>query len=416
MPYLPEAKTEALKVLPGAAQLLAAVADRPGVYLVGGAVRDLMLGFVQFDFDLVVEGDAGELAEHLASAIGGRVVKHERFLTATFKSADGELSVDIATARTETYAEPGALPEVEPSDIESDLARRDFTVNAMALALWHDRLGELKTYPDAEADFAARMLRVTHDQSFLDDPTRLLRLLRYGARLGFTAEPHTEDLARAAVDAGAPATVSGGRIRDELLDLLGERSALVALDSMYALELDRALHPKFDADEYLASRALQELPEGVHQDLLLLAVCSRAMDETELDAWLAHLKIGSKESAVVRDAVLHHSALHKDFKAATAASERSELLRSRRPETIILAAALPATDPDSAAAMRDWVREGDAAKLEISGADLRAAGIGEGPEIGRALAEALSATLDGELAGREQQLQFAIDRARGAAE
>src|SRR4051794_40473659 len=186
MPYLPEAKTEALKTLPGARELLAAVADRPGTYLVGGAVRDLMLGFAQFDFDVVVEGDAAELAEHLAATIGGKVRNHERFMTATF-TGDNGLLVDIATARTETYAQPGALPDVTPSDLKHDLVRRDFTANAMALAIWHERMGELFEFPDATADLAARLLRVTHDESFVDDPTRLLRLLRYGARLGFTA-------------------------------------------------------------------------------------------------------------------------------------------------------------------------------------------------------------------------------------
>lgn len=412
MPYLPEAKIEALKVLPGAPALLDAVADTPGVYLVGGAVRDLMLGFVQFDFDLVVEGDAHALADQLAATIGGDVVKHDRFLTATFRSDDGELNVDIATARTETYERPGALPDVEPSDLQNDLRRRDFTVNAMALAIWRERLGELLTYPDAEADFAARMLRITHDQSFIDDPTRLLRLLRYGARLGFTAEPHTEDVARAAVEAGAPATVSGPRIRDELLDLLGERSAVVAIDSMYALGLDRALHEKLDADEYLASRALIDLPEGVRQDLLLLAVCSRAMDADTLAGWLEHLQLQQRHAAVVRAAVLEHQGLAARCAEAQSASELADLLRTQKPETIVFAAALPSTDPALAAQMRAWISEGEGSQLEISGADLRAAGIGEGPQIGRALAATRSASIDGRISGRDEQLRFALESAR----
>lgn len=414
MPYLPEAKIEALKVLSGAPQLLAAAADRPGVYLVGGAVRDLMLGFVQFDFDLVVEGDAGELADHLAAEIGGVVVKHERFLTATFRSEDGGLSVDIATARTESYAEPGALPEVTPSDLENDLRRRDFTVNAMAMSLWSERLGELTTYPDAEADFAARMLRITHDQSFIDDPTRLLRLLRYGARLGFTAEPHTEDVARAAVEAGATKTVSGARIRDELLDLLGERSAVVALDSMYALGLDRALHDDLDADEYLASRALVDLPDGVHQDLLLLAICSREMDAETLDDWLTFLNLSQRQGQIVRDAVLRHEQLAKRCAETDTASGFSSLLAAHKPETIVFAAAIPSTPHDLSERMRAWINEGDGSALEISGADLRAAGIGEGPQIGRALAATRSASIDGELSGRDEQLRFAIEQARRA--
>jgi tRNA nucleotidyltransferase (CCA-adding enzyme) len=413
MPYLPEVKTEALRTLPGVAELLEAVADRPGTYLVGGAVRDLMLGFAQFDYDVMVEGDAGELADLLAERIGGTVKRHQRFLTANFRSTDGSLSIDVAQARTETYSEPGELPEVEPADLERDLVRRDFSVNAMALAIWQERFGELFEYPDASADLLARVLRVTHDQSFIDDPTRLLRLLRYGARLGFTAEPHTEELARAAVEAGAPATVSGGRIRDELLDLLAERSAVVGVESMYALGLDRAIHPKFDADEYVVARATNEQVDGLRQELLLLALCSRAMDESTLREWLDQLKLPRRDAGIVNEAVVHGAGLLAELAAAESNAEVDALLRPLNAETIVYALALPGGDREAADLAREWLQERSGGKLEISGADLRDAGVGEGPVIGRALAETLAATLNGEIAGREAQLTFALARARG---
>jgi tRNA nucleotidyltransferase (CCA-adding enzyme) len=407
MPYLPEAKTEALKTLPGARELLAAVAERPGTYLVGGAVRDLMLGFAQFDFDVVVEGDAGELADHLAATIGGKVRKHERFRTATFSGDDG-LLVDIATARTETYSEPGALPDVTPSDLEHDLVRRDFTANAMALAIWHARLGELFEFPDATADLAARLLRVTHDQSFIDDPTRLLRLLRYGARLGFTAEPSTEELARKAIEAGAISTVSGPRVADELMDLLAERSAVVALDSMYALGLDRAMHSQFDADEYLASRATMEIADGIRQDLLLLAVCSRAMDAETLDEWLQFLALPQRDRTIVVDAVMRHGEVALLGASAEADSEFDSTLRGYKPETVALAAAMPGAPVEFTQRARAWLKARNSEQLAITGADLREAGAPEGPAIGRALAAALDRAIDGELAGKEDQLEYAL--------
>ncbi|MFT4048375.1 MAG: hypothetical protein QM648_00895 [Solirubrobacterales bacterium] len=414
MPYLPEAKIEALKSLPGAAALLDAFSGSPGTYLVGGAVRDLMLGFAQFDYDLMVEGDPGEAAEKLVSVVGGSVRRHDRFLTANFRSSDGALSVDIARARTEKYPEPGALPVVTASDLDHDLARRDFSINAMALAIWREALGEIFAYPDAESDLMARVLRVTHDQSFIDDPTRLLRLLRYGARLGFTAEPHTEELARRAVESGAPSSVSGPRVRDELLDLLAERSAVVAIESMYALGLDRALNAKFDADEYVVARALNEHIDGLRQELLLLALCSRAMDGETLDSWTAHLQLPARDAAIVREAVLRGPGLLAELAEAADAAGRDRLLRGLNAETIVFALALPRADAAAAAQAREWLDGHSNGKLEISGADLRDAGVGEGPAIGRALSETLAATLNGQLDGRSTQLDFALAAARGA--
>lgn len=358
MPYLPEAKTEALKALPGAATLLDVFAERPGTYLVGGAVRDLMLGFAQFDYDVMVEGDAAEAAAELATRVEGRVRQHERFMTANFESADGSLKVDFASARTETYLQPGALPTVAPATAGEDLARRDFTVNAMALAIWRDRLGELTEFPDASADLMARVLRVTHDASFIDDPTRLLRLLRYGARLGFTAEPHTEELAREAVEAGATATVSGARIRDELLDLLGERSAVVGVESMYALGLDRALHPKFDADEYVVARALNEkIGVAARQELLLLALCSRAMDRETLAAWLEHLNLPKRDRAIVTEAVEAGADLLERVAGEESDAARRSLLDGLRIETLVYALALPRGDAGAAETVRGHAAE-----------------------------------------------------------
>lgn len=340
MQKLPQAKADALKAIPGAADLIAAFEDRPGTYLVGGAVRDLLLGFAQFDFDLMVERDAAGAAHQLAERIGGRVIEHERFLTATVRSDDGGLNVDFATARSEQYERPGALPTVSQASVELDLTRRDFTVNAIAMALWGERFGELIEYPGASADLQARLLRVTHDASFIDDPTRLLRLLRYGARLGFTAEPHTEELARSAVEAGAPATVSGARIRDELLDILRERSVVVAIESMAALGLDRALHPEFDADEYVIARAMNLPLEGANQELLLLALCSRAMDQSTLADWLAHLQLAKRDVKRVAQIVEIGSGLLGAAEAC-AKDELDRLLAETPTEALIFALALP---------------------------------------------------------------------------
>src|SRR3954465_11392305 len=171
----------ALETAPGADVVLAAVGDEPGVHVVGGAVRDALLGRVPRELDLVVEGDALAVARRAAERCGGTLTVHERFGTATITAAG--ITFDLASARRERYARPGALPDVElGASLREDLARRDFTVNAIAL---HIADGELTFYHGAREDLDARVLRVLHDGSFRDDPTRLLRLARYAARLGF---------------------------------------------------------------------------------------------------------------------------------------------------------------------------------------------------------------------------------------
>ncbi|HEU5104330.1 MAG TPA: hypothetical protein VFU11_00660, partial [Solirubrobacterales bacterium] len=188
-------------------------AEEP-VYLVGGAVRDLLLGRPRADVDLVVVGDVAALAERL----GGADAEHERFGTVKVE-VDGH-EIDIATARTETYPEPGALPVVAPAgDIEADLGRRDFTINAIAIPLGDEPL--LIDPHGGEGDLGRGLLRVLHPRSFEDDPTRAIRAARYAARFGFKLEPETEELLRAA----DLTTVSADRRRAELERLAAEASA-----------------------------------------------------------------------------------------------------------------------------------------------------------------------------------------------
>jgi tRNA nucleotidyltransferase (CCA-adding enzyme) len=191
--YAPRELLARVRSLPAAGPLLARLRDAENVHLVGGAVRDLLLGQDPPDLDLVVDGDLGTVVQMLA----GATISHERFGTATV-TLEG-FTYDIAAARRETYAYPGALPEVEPATLAEDLMRRDYTVNALALALGGPVAGKLSAVPRALEDLQAGVLRVLHAGSFEDDPTRLFRLARYAARLGFTVEPPTLALAERAV-------------------------------------------------------------------------------------------------------------------------------------------------------------------------------------------------------------------------
>ena len=170
-------------------------------YLVGGAVRDALLGRPLEDIDIVVEGNGLEVARRLAERCGGRTHPHEPFLTAAVRLPD-DVRLDMATARTEFYRSPAALPEVEWSAMRQDLYRRDFTINAMAIHLAPGSLGELVDFFGGQRDLAARQLRVLHSLSFLDDPTRAIRAARFATRLEFEIAAETRQLTRVAVQEG----------------------------------------------------------------------------------------------------------------------------------------------------------------------------------------------------------------------
>jgi tRNA nucleotidyltransferase (CCA-adding enzyme) len=401
---------ERVRRLPGMERLLPALGGLPPTYLVGGAVRDLLRGEDAVDLDLAVEGDARSVGRALADRLGGVAREHERFGTATVRA--GELVFDLATTRRETYPEPGALPRVEAASLDEDLGRRDFAINAMAVGLTGDDLGHLYDPWGGIADLEEGVVRVLHDGSFIDDPTRLLRAVRYEVRLGLRMARRTEDLARSAAAGGALRTVSGARVRDELMDLLGEPEAPAGVERMHELGLVRALHPALEADpELAASASLGAAAIGADRGLATLAaLCSAAPQR--LDGWLSDLHLTSEE----RDAVA---------RAARAAPRLAAELREREHQPSELRALLgrePLLSLALALAMRapsepilHWVTKLRSVRLEITGDDLLAAGVPEGPALGRALDETLDRKLDGFVSGREEELEAALAVARQAA-
>jgi tRNA nucleotidyltransferase (CCA-adding enzyme) len=391
---------ERLRALPAAAPLLRVLDGCAGVWVVGGAVRDLLLGGAPLDLDLVVEGDALAVARRLADGLGGELRVHDRFGTATV-AASGH-AYDLAQARAETYARPGALPDVRPGTLEEDLRRRDFTVNAIALGLE----GRVEAAPHALEDLAAKRLRVLHDASFRDDPTRLLRLVRYATRLGFEVEPGTEALARAALDACALATVTPARVGAELRLLLREPSVFEALAWIGSWAGAWEVGLAFDAE--LASRAVSLLPPDGRRDLLLLAVAVRGVAPGGLATWLDGLEFGARERDTVVTTASRAFELRDRLAAADRASEIAAAVRGAPVEAVALAGALGAEFQ-----ARRWLDHLRHIALEIDGADLLAAGVPQGEAIGHGLAAALRAKLDGEADGRDAELATALAAARG---
>ena len=216
-----------------------------GVYLVGGTVRDILLGETGFDLDIAVEGDGIALARALTGELGGRVVPHEKFGTGVVRWPGGR--VDVATTRTEFYDEPGALPAVEQAPILQDLYRRDFTINAMAVSLKGEDFGRLVDPFDGLADLRSGVVRVLHGLSFIDDPTRIFRAVRYENRYGFRMDGHTTALARACVEMGLVGELSSARLREELKALLSEDDVGDAVLRLDELGLAQAIHPHLAA-------------------------------------------------------------------------------------------------------------------------------------------------------------------------
>jgi tRNA nucleotidyltransferase (CCA-adding enzyme) len=386
-----------------AAGPLAALGDANGVHLVGGAVRDLLLGGEPVDLDLVVEGDPGEVA----TALGGTVLAHDRFGTSSV-SVDG-FRYDIARARRETYAHPGALPDVVPASLREDLLRRDFSVNAASIALGGPGKGTLEAAPSALDDLQARRLRVLHDASFIDDPTRLLRLVRYASRLRFGIEPHTLELARAAVSAGGLQTVSGPRIGAELRLLGREPDPIAALERLRLLGLDEAIHPGFGLrDPALARRALALLPRDADPSTLALSLACLGVADGALAKLLDTLAFDAADRDAILAAARRAEPLAKALGAAELPSEIADAVGGGGPELVAIAGALGAAQP-----ARQWLQSLRHVRLEIGGRDLLAAGTTPGPGIGRGLRAALAAKLDGRVSGREAELAEALRTAAG---
>lgn len=411
----------ALALRPGGAELLELGHDRPDLALVGGAVRDLLRGRAPRELDVVVAGESAQLAAELASRLPGNdartpeVTVHERFGTARVAWIHGR--IDIAERRAESYPRPGALPVVRPGTTDEDLARRDFTINAIAVALGGSRVGELEAVEHALDDLAAGRLRILHDESFLDDPVRLLRLARYRARLRFEIEPETAQLARSALAAGALSAVSGARVGAELWLATEEFPPGASFASLDELGVLDSLGLPSPFDEQLLGDAYSLKPPDAVADIVEMAVLFHpAVAPTEAERQRAtELMRDFEFFAETRERVL---AAAFDAPALVAGIERAErpsqlrsLLAGLPVEAVVLAAALAGRSSREVQAKAErWLTELREIRLEIGGADLLTAGLREGPEIGLRLERALDLKLDGELdgAGREAELNAAL--------
>jgi tRNA nucleotidyltransferase (CCA-adding enzyme) len=378
-------------------------------FLVGGIVRDLWRGATieRRDLDVVVEGDGPTVARRLARAVGGSVVEHRRFLTASIETrAFGR--IDVATSRSERYESPGALPRVMPASIGEDLRRRDFTVNAMAIELASGEFGLIDPL-GGRRDLTRRRLRTLHPLSYVEDPTRIFRAARYAARLGLSPDRATTRSQALALRLAPYAALSGQRIAAEIEHILSETGAGDILTGLGRSGAFRLLDPRYRFTA-TSRRRVGELPgavawaHGHALDVDAVGLAALALVDGQppvvADAALPRLGFSGGPLAVLKRAHATGAPLAAELARASAPSERARPLRGRAPLEL---AWLWLSGGDDLRAALDWFVGIDPRLVSLDGDDVVALGVPRGPAVARVLAEVRDGRLDGTLANRAME-------------
>lgn len=392
-------------------------------YLVGGCVRDMLLGASNLDVDVVVEGDGIAFAQAslaLASAKGAplgaaRIVRHSRFGTATVIFENG-LKIDVASSRRETYPQPGALPKVTPGSLEDDLQRRDFTINAMAIKLGEE--GDLVDLFGGIQDLRRGRIRVLHAKSFVDDPTRMLRAIRFEQRYGFAIEPVTLGYLREAALSGMLLKVGPHRLRDEFVLMLKEEKPVLQI-----LRTERLLGLAFLSPGLRITAETRGLLASVGREIKWFR--KRFPRHRELDTWLIYLmglldrlpaceisslsrRLGlrsGEEKRLVAHKKNEPLLLARLAGRAVKPSDIFALLEPLSYETIILLRA-KAKSGVARRRMAQFLEIYNGMRLCISGEDLRKLGIAPGPYYKKIFTEVLDAKLNGQVRTLQEELDF----------
>ena len=410
-----------------ALELVRRLAEVAGVsaYLVGGPVRDALLGSPLSDLDITITGDAPAIAQQLAAATGGRLTVHRRFGTATVAWADGgdDLTVDLVTARSETYPAPAALPLVRSGALADDLARRDFTINAMAWPIGdygsgdygiRDYGGGIVDPHGGRADLRDGIIRTLHKQSFRDDPTRILRAVRYEQRFGFRIAADTLRDLQSALDDGVIALLSADRVRHELARILLETQPLPALRRAAALGILQAIHPALsvshldamapDAADRTGIAATGIFPASI-KPLDWLAALAWTLTPAEGAALSARLNAPSDWTRAIADAAALSANMDLLDGIGLTPSQVCALLDGYSPSALAAGAFLASST--AAARIRQYLAEWRTIVPRLRGSDLLALGVPAGPAVGATLRALRQARLDGGAPTRQDEERLA---------
>jgi tRNA nucleotidyltransferase (CCA-adding enzyme) len=379
------------------------------IYLVGGVVRDLLLDYPNLDLDLVVEGDAVKLAQQVAETSQAKLLAHRHFGTAKLRYEN--FTLDLATARKETYARPGALPTVTPGTLKDDLIRRDFSINAMAISLGSNDYGELADPHQGKNDLEHRLIRILHPESFSDDATRILRGVRYEQRFGFKFEAQTTQLFKR--DIPMLDTISGDRIRHELELIFKEKQPEFVINRLAELGALPRISPSLKGDGWIAEKfdRARRLKKPTQLPTLYFCLLVYSFSERGIEQFLARLNISAKLSRAMRDTLRLKTSLPLLDKLALKPSKIYYLLREYEP-LAIQANALATKSPTARQSLQLFLTKLRYVRTALDGEDLKGLGISAGPEIGRVLQILHKSKLDGEVRTKADEKKLALSLSR----
>ena len=370
------------------------------VYLVGGVVRDTLLGYPNFDLDIVSEGDAIKLARRIAETTGLKPRIHSRFGTA--KISQGKLSLDLATARCETYNRPGALPSVTPNTIQADLSRRDFSINAMAIRLNQKYYGDLLDPHHGKEDLEHNLIRILHPQGFTDDATRILRAVRYEQRLNFKIEPETAHLLQR--DIPMLDTISGDRLRHELLLTLQEQYPEKIIGRLGELGVLQQISLPIEDTAGINNtfNIARQVNKSHNLPWLYLCLLIYKLSKAQLNQFAFRLKIAGRLKNILQDTI--------DIKEQLPLLDNPQITNSDiyhillgRPPLAIQANIISSQSLAPSLHLQLFLDKLRYVKPLLSGEDIKQFGIPSGTKIGTTLKLLLKAKLNGEITTRQEE-------------
>lgn len=388
-------------------------ADRQGLraYIVGGVVRDMILGRKNLDIDIVTEGPAIPFAQSVAKATRAKITVYPQFGTATLQWPFG-LRLDFVAARQESYPHPGALPRVRPGTLKDDLFRRDFTINAMAVCLNQARWGQLVDEFGGLPDLREKKIRVLHERSFMDDPTRILRAVRFEQRLRFHIEPWTLGLLKQALrDKRGVDNVKPPRYFTEFKKMLAEEQPqrhLARLKVLGALEIvDAALKTDFRLLKQIQPRLSRTSKDiACNRWLIHLMAITETMSGAKLRAFLRKFPFRKEEKESILQAARSKNTLRK---LAAPKLSRSRVYGILKPfhHDVVMYIKLQASRKKVEQCIDRYLRYDTGTRIDINGEDLKRMGVGPGKKIGTILQKVLFMKIDGRVKSRKQQLAAA---------